>query len=402
MSFRTLDDLPAELAGARVLVRADLNVPMAGGRVSDRTRLEATRPTLAELARRGARVLVLSHFGRPRGGADPAFTLAQVVPALAEVMGQPVGFLADCAGEDIAGETMHLAPGSVTVLENTRFHAGEERNDPALAAEMARLGDLYVNDAFSAAHRAHASTEGLAHLLPAHAGRAMEAELRALEAALGAPKRPVAAIVGGAKVSTKIDVLTNLVGKVDHLVIGGGMANTFLAANGIAIGRSHHEPDFLDTARTIQARAEAAGCTLHLPYDVVVAHEFRAHADHRIVNVHHVEPEEMILDIGPHAVEALSDALKTCATLVWNGPLGAFELPPFDTATVALARFAAALTREGHLVSVAGGGDTVAALNAAGLAGDFTFVSTAGGAFLEWMEGKELPGVAALMKERGS
>ncbi|WP_448580231.1 phosphoglycerate kinase [Thermaurantiacus sp.] len=400
MSFATLDDLPADLTGKRVLVRADLNVPMADGRVTDATRLEALRPTVAELAGRGAAVLLLSHFGRPKGGPDPAFSLAQVVPALAAVLGQPVGFLADCVGDSIVRETLHLPPGSVTVVENTRFHAGEEKNDPAFVEALAKLGDLFVNDAFSAAHRAHASTEGLAHRLPCFAGRAMEAELKALEAALGKPKRPVAAIVGGAKVSTKIEVLTHLVEKVEHLVIGGGMANTFLAASGITVGKSLHEPDFLATANAIAERAQAAGCTLHLPYDVVVAHEFRAHADHRIVNVHHVEADEMILDIGPQAVEALSDVLKGCATLVWNGPLGAFELPPFDTATVALARFAAALTQEGHLVSVAGGGDTVAALNAAGLARDFTFVSTAGGAFLEWMEGKDLPGVTALMKER--
>ncbi|MFN7174101.1 MAG: phosphoglycerate kinase [Thermaurantiacus tibetensis] len=396
--FATLDDLPQDLSGRRVLVRVDLNVPMADGTVTDRTRLEAARPTIAELAGRGARVLLLSHFGRPKG-PDPECTLAHVVPALAEVLGRPVGFLADCAGDDMVAETRKLADGSVTVLENTRFHPGEEANDPAFAAEMAKLGDIYVNDAFSAAHRAHASTEGLARLLPAYAGRQMEAELKALEQALGAPRHPVCAVVGGAKVSTKIAVLEHLVRQVEHLVIGGGMANTFLAAKGLPVGRSLHEPDQLETARAVLAAADSAGCTVHLPFDVVVAREFRAHADHRIVNVHHVEPDEMIVDVGPHAIEALADLLKTCATLVWNGPLGAFELPPFDTGTLALARIAAALTEEGHLVSVAGGGDTVAALHAAGVAERFTFVSTAGGAFLEWMEGRTLPGVAALMRE---
>ncbi|MFN3370966.1 MAG: phosphoglycerate kinase [Sphingomonadaceae bacterium] len=399
MRFRTLDDLPADLEGRRVLVRVDLNVPMEDGRVTDSTRLSAAVPTIAELADRGAVVLLLSHFGRPKGGPDPAFSLAPVVPALAAVLGRPVSFIADCVGPDAEREAAGLAPGSIAVLENSRFHPGEEANDPAFVEALARLGDLYVNDAFSAAHRAHATTEGLAHRLPAHAGRAMEAELRALEAALGNPKRPVAAVVGGAKVSSKIDVLTNLVGRVDHLIIGGGMANTFLLAKGIGIGRSLSEPDLVATATDILARAEAAGCTVHLPWDVVVAHEFRAHADHRIANVHHVADDEMILDIGPHAVEALADVLKTCATLVWNGPLGAFELPPFDTATVALARVAAALTAEGALVSVAGGGDTAAALNQAGVADKFTYLSTAGGAFLEWLEGRALPGVEALKQE---
>lgn len=398
MSFRTLDDLPADLAGKRVLVRVDLNVPMADGQVSDPTRLAATGPTITELAGRGARVLLLSHFGRPKG-RDPEASLAPVVPALAGVLGRPVGFLADCVGDDIEAATHALADGSVTVLENCRFHPGEEANDPAFAAAMARLGDIYVNDAFSAAHRAHASTEGLVRHLPAFAGRQMERELRALHAVLGAPRRPVAAVVGGAKVSTKIAVLEHLVERADHLVIGGGMANTFLLAQGIAIGRSLYEPDHLATARTILAAAGRTGCTVHLPFDVVVARAFRAHADHRIANVHHVEPDEMILDLGPHAVESLADLLKTCATLVWNGPLGAFELPPFETATVALARVAAALTQEGHLVSVAGGGDTIAALNMAGVADRFSFVSTAGGAFLEWMEGRTLPGVAALEGE---
>lgn len=400
MPFRTLDDLPADLAGKRALVRVDLNVPMKDGAVTDATRLEAAVPTIASLADRGAKVLLLAHFGRPKGVASAEFSLKQVVPALSDVLGRPVGFVADCAGEAAAAQVAALADGSVTVLENTRFHAGEEKNDPVLVADMAKLGDLYVNDAFSAAHRAHASTEGLAHVLPAYAGRSMEAELTALDAALGAPKRPVAAVVGGAKVSSKLDVLTNLVGKVEHLIIGGGMANTFLAAKGISVGKSLCEHDLADTARGILARAEAAGCTVHLPWDVVVAKEFRANPPSRVANVNEVADDEMILDLGPHAVEALGDVLKTCATLVWNGPLGAFELEPFDQATVALAKTAAALTAGGTLVSVAGGGDTVAALNHAGVGGDFTFVSTAGGAFLEWMEGKALPGVQALTGDR--
>jgi phosphoglycerate kinase len=396
MGFRTLDDLPDGLAGKRALVRVDLNVPMDGAAVTDVTRLEAAVSTIASLADRQAKVLLLAHFGRPKGSASAEYSLKQVVHALSEVLGRPVGFLQDCIGDDIAAMTRKLGDGTVTVLENTRFHPGEEANDPGFTAEMAKLGDLYVNDAFSAAHRAHASTEGLAHVLPAYAGRSMEAELKALEAVLGAPVRPVAAVVGGAKVSSKLDVLTNLVGKVDHLIIGGGMANSFLAAKGIAVGKSLCEHDLAETARSILARAEAAGCTVHLPWDVVVAKECRAHAENRVANVNDVHADEMILDLGPHAVEALGDVLKTCATLVWNGPLGAFELQPFDTATVALAETAAALTDGGTLVSVAGGGDTVAALNHAGVADRFTFVSTAGGAFLEWMEGKPLPGVEAL------
>jgi phosphoglycerate kinase len=400
MPFRTLDDLPADLSGQRALVRVDLNVPMKDGAVTDGTRLEAAVPTIASLADRGAKVLLLAHFGRPKGAASAEFSLQQVVAALSAVLGRPVGFIADCAGDTAAAQVAALADGSVTVLENTRFHAGEEKNDAALVREMAKLGDFYVNDAFSAAHRAHASTEGLAHALPAYAGRSMEAELKALEAALGQPVRPVAAVVGGAKVSSKLDVLTNLVGKVDHLIIGGGMANTFLAAKGISVGKSLCEHDLADTARAILLRAEAANCTVHLPWDVVVAKEFRSHPPSRVANVNEVADDEMILDLGPHAVEALGDVLKTCATLVWNGPLGAFELEPFDRATVALAQTAAALTTGGTLVSVAGGGDTVAALNHAGVAADFTFVSTAGGAFLEWMEGKELPGVQALTGDK--
>jgi phosphoglycerate kinase len=395
-SFHTLDDMP-DVKGLRVLVREDLNVPMAGGVVSDDTRLRATVATLSELADRGAKVLVLAHFGRPRGKIDPAMSLHQVVSALSQTLGRDVGFLDGCSGAAIATQAHALNDGSITLLENTRFHAGEEANDPAFIAEMALVGDLYVNDAFSAAHRAHASTEGLAHKLPAFAGRAMEAELKALEAALGNPERPVAAVVGGAKVSTKLDVLRHLVAKVDHLIIGGGMANTFLAARGIDVGKSLCEHDLAATANAILDAADAASCTVHLPYDVVVAREFRANPPTRTVNVHEVAADEMILDVGPAAVEALCDVLKNCRTLVWNGPMGAFETAPFDTATVALARMAAALTIGGSLVSVAGGGDTVAALNHAGVADDFTFVSTAGGAFLEWMEGRDLPGVAALM-----
>jgi phosphoglycerate kinase len=396
-AFRTLDDI-GDVRGKRVLVRVDLNVPMQDGSVSDATRLLAMAPTVNELADKGAIVLLLSHFGRPKGAKNPSQSLSLVIDAVEDVLGRSVMFVSDCAGEGaIAGLTV-LAPGDVAVMENTRFHPGEEKNDPALVAAMAELGDLYVNDAFSAAHRAHASTEGLAHVLPAFAGRAMEAELKALDAALGNPARPVVAIVGGAKVSSKIDVLRHLVGQVDHLVIGGGMANTFLAARGIDVGKSLCEHDLVDTANAIFDGADKGGCTIHLPYDVVVAKEFRANPPVRTVNVHEVAADEMILDVGPSAVEALSDVLKNCRTLVWNGPLGAFETPPFDIATVALARTAAALTREGSLVSVAGGGDTVAALNQADAAGDFTFVSTAGGAFLEWMEGRELPGVAALLQ----
>ncbi len=394
--FRTLDDI-GEVAGKRVLVRVDLNVPMQDGAVSDDTRLRATLPTVSELADKGAIVLLLAHFGRPKGMRQPDMSLALVTKPYSELLGRPVRFIDDCAGDGAAEAVATLQPGDVAILENTRFHAGEEKNDPALARGMAALGDFYVNDAFSAAHRAHASTEGLAHLLPAFAGRSMEAELKALESALGNPERPVAAVVGGAKVSTKLDVLKNLVGKVDHLIIGGGMANTFLAARGVAIGKSLAERDLTGTAEEIIETAGRAGCTVHLPYDVVVAKEFAPNPPSlRIANVHEVAEDEMILDIGPAAVEALADVLKTCRTLVWNGPLGAFETPPFDAATVALARTAAALTQEGSLVSVAGGGDTVAALNQAGVGDDFSFVSTAGGAFLEWMEGKELPGVAAL------
>jgi phosphoglycerate kinase len=394
-SFRTLDDL-GDIQGKRALVRVDLNVPMQDGKVTDDTRLRATLPTVGELADRGAVVLLLAHFGRPKGQMRPDMSLSLVTRPYGDVLGRPVRFVEDCCGEAAKQAAAMMNPGDVAILENTRFHAGEEKNDPALAKGMAELGDFYVDDAFSAAHRAHASTEGIAHLLPAYAGRAMQAEMEALEKALGNPERPVAAVVGGAKVSTKLEVLKHLVAKVDHLIIGGGMANTFLAARGVAIGKSLAEHDMKDTALEILDAAERASCTVHLPYDVVVAKEFAPNPPTRTVNVHEVEGDDMILDIGPAAVEALGDVLKTCKTLVWNGPLGAFETPPFDKATVALAQTAAALTKSGALVSVAGGGDTVAALNQAGVADDFTFVSTAGGAFLEWMEGKELPGVKAL------
>ena len=395
--FKTLDDLPDDLTGKRVLVRVDLNVPMEGASVADDTRLRALLPTVLELADRQALVLLLSHFGRPEGRTRPDMSTAQLVRPLTLLSGRSVRFIEDCQGEQAERGVMTMLPGNIGILENTRFHLGEEANDPELARGMAALGDYYVNDAFSAAHRAHASTEGVAHLLPSFAGRAMEAELAALEQALGSPERPVAAVVGGAKVSSKLGVLGNLVAKVDHLVIGGGMANTFIAARGIDVGKSLAEHDLVGEAEAIFARAEAAGCTIHLPYDVVVAKEFAANPPSvRTCNVHEVAPDEMILDVGPAAVEALGDAIKNCRTLVWNGPLGAFETPPFDAATVALARIAAALTQDGSLVSVAGGGDTVAALNHAGVAADFSFVSTAGGAFLEWMEGRELPGVAAL------
>ena len=396
-SFKTLDDLPEDLSGKRVLVRVDLNVPMDGASVTDDTRLRAMLPTVLDLSDRRALVLLLSHFGRPKGQVRPDMSTAQLVMPLSRLTGRSVRFIEDCRGAEAKRALTTMLPGNIGILENTRFHLGEERNDPELAREITELGDYYVNDAFSAAHRAHASTEGVAHLLPSFAGRAMEAELTALERALGNPERPVAAVVGGAKVSSKLAVLGHLVGKVDHLIIGGGMANTFLAARGIDVGKSLCEHDLTGEASAIFARAEAAGCTIHLPYDVVVAKEFAANPPGlRTANVHEVAADEMILDVGPAAVEAFGDVLKNCRTLVWNGPLGAFETPPFDAATVSLAKVAAALTKEGSLVSVAGGGDTVSALNHAGVTGDFTFVSAAGGAFLEWMEGRELPGVAAL------
>jgi phosphoglycerate kinase len=395
MVFRTLDDL-GDIKGKRALVRVDLNVPMADGRVTDETRMRALLPTVLELADKGAKVLLLAHFGRPNGAKHSEMSVSMVLDALQEVVGREIMFVPEVAGDVVAQSVGILADGDIALLENTRFWAGEEKNDPELARAVAANGDFYVNDAFSAAHRAHMSIEGLAHILPAYAGRSMEAELKALEAALGSPEHPVAAVVGGAKVSTKLDVLNNLVKQVDHLIIGGGMANTFLAARGVHVGKSLCELDLADQANAIMDAADAAGCTVHLPYDVVTSREFRANPPVRTVNVHEVAADEMILDVGPAAVEALADVLKNCRTLVWNGPLGAFEIEPFDAATVSLARTAAALTREGSLVSVAGGGDTVAALAHAGVTQDFTFVSTAGGAFLEWMEGKPLPGVDAL------
>ncbi len=401
-SFHTLDDLGADLGdvtGKVALVRVDLNLPMQDGAVTDDTRIRASAPTILELADKGAKVLLLAHFGRPKGERSSTQSLSMVVGAVQDVLGREVMFVPEIAGPVVAQSVGILRAGDIAILENTRFWKGEEKNDPELAKAIAANADIYVNDAFSAAHRAHATTEGLAHVLPAYAGRSMQAELEALEKALGNPQRPVAAVVGGAKVSSKLDVLKHLVGQVQHLIIGGGMANTFLAANGVSVGKSLCEHDLADTARAILDAADKAGCTVHLPYEVVVSKEFAAHpASLRTCNVHEVAADEMILDVGPLAVEALADVLKTCRTLVWNGPMGAFETQPFDAATVALARTAAALTREGSLVSVAGGGDTVAALNHAGVASDFSYISTAGGAFLEWMEGKELPGVAALAR----
>ena len=396
-NFKTLDDLPADLSGKVALVRVDLNLPMKDGSATDVTRVEAVRPTILELCDREAKVLLLAHFGRPKGERNSTMSTSYVQGDVADVLGKELMFISEVSGPTVDQSIGILRNGDIGLLENTRFWAGEEVNDPDFAKAIAAHGDFYVNDAFSAAHRAHASTEGLAHLLPAFAGRAMEAELKALDAALGNPETPVAAVVGGAKVSTKLDVLQNLVGKVQHLIIGGGMANTFLAARGADVGKSLCEHDLVDKANAIMDEADHAGCTVHLPYDVVVATEFAANPPSlRTSNVHEVAADEMILDIGPLATEALADVLKTCKTLVWNGPLGAFETEPFDQATVSLARTAAALTKEGSLVSVAGGGDTVAALNVAGVADDFSYVSTAGGAFLEWMEGKTLPGVAAL------
>ena len=396
MSFRTLDDL-GDVTGKVALVRVDLNLPMQDGSVTDNTRVRASAPTILELADKGAKVLLLAHFGRPKGERVSTQSLSMVVGAVQDVLGREVMFVPEVTGDVVKQSIGILRPGDIAILENTRFWAGEEKNDPELVKAIAANADFYVNDAFSAAHRAHATTEGLAHVLPAYAGRSMQAELEALENALGNPVRPVAAVVGGAKVSSKLDVLKHLVGKVDHLIIGGGMANTFLAARGVNVGKSLCEHDLAATAEEILETADKAGCTVHLPYEVVVSKEFAANPPSlRISNVHEVAADEMILDVGPTSVEALGDVLKTCRTLVWNGPLGAFETEPFDAATVALARTAAALSREGSLVSVAGGGDTVAALNHAGVADDFSYISTAGGAFLEWMEGRELPGVAAL------
>ncbi len=394
-SFRTLDDL-GDITGKRVLVRVDLNVPVKDGRVTDSTRIERVAPTIRELSGKGAKVILLAHFGRPKGKVTEDMSLKTVAHAVEEVLDHRVHFASDCIGDPAAKAVEAMVDGDILLLENTRFHAGEEKNDPEFAGALAANGDIYVNDAFSAAHRAHASTEGIARLLPAYAGRTMQAELEALEKGLGKPARPVLAIVGGAKVSTKIDLLTNLVRKVDALVIGGGMANTFLAARGTGVGKSLCEHDLAETARSIMSAATAANCAIVLPTDAVVAREFKAGAENETVPVDAVPADAMILDVGPKTVEAVNSWISRAATLVWNGPLGAFEIEPFDEATMAAAKFAASRTREHLLVSVAGGGDTVAALNQAGVAGDFTYVSTAGGAFLEWMEGKSLPGVEAL------
>ena len=392
--FKTLDDL--DVTGKTVLLRVDFNVPMSGGRVSDRTRIERAAPTIHDLTAKGARVLLLSHFGRPKGKANPEMSLQPLVPAVAEVLGREVAFAEDCVGAPAEAVAANLAEGGVALLENLRFHAGEEANDKAFAEALAALGDVYVNDAFSAAHRAHASTEGVARLLPAAAGRLMQAELEHLAAALENPKRPVAAVVGGAKISTKLDLLGNLVTRVDMLVIGGGMANTFLNAVGVDVGKSLCEHDLAGTAKEILDKAKTAGCDVVLPTDAVVAAAFAAGAPSETVSVKAVPADKMILDCGPATAAHLARRLADCATLVWNGPLGAFEIPPFDAATNAVAQAAAKLTKDGKLLTVAGGGDTVAALAHAGVLEDFTYVSTAGGAFLEWLEGKTLPGVKAL------
>ena len=392
--FRTLDD--ADVAGKRVLLRVDLNVPTENGKVTDKTRIERVTSTIAEIADKGGKVILLAHFGRPKGGPDEANSLRPVAEAVAEVVGRPVGFAADCIGPVAEAAIAGLKNGDIILLENTRFYKGEEKNDPAIVEGLAKLGDLYVNDAFSAAHRAHASTEGVAHKLPAFAGRAMQAELEALTIALGNPERPVAAIVGGAKVSTKLELLGNLINKVEVLIIGGGMANTFLFAQGLGVGKSLCEKDMADTARKVLADAEKSKCRIVLPVDATVAREFKAHAHARVVDVGHVADDEMILDIGPKSVVHIEEILGGIKTLVWNGPFGAFETPPFEAATFAIAKTVGFLTREGKLKAIAGGGDTVAALNEAGVAGQFTYVSAAGGAFLEWMEGKALPGVEAL------
>ncbi|RFB78369.1 phosphoglycerate kinase [Methylovirgula sp. 4M-Z18] len=393
-SFRTLDDV--NLSGKRVLVRVDLNVPMENGKVSDATRIERVLPTIREIANKNGKVILLAHFGRPKGGPDDANSLRPVAAALSQMLHRPVAFAEDCIGEKAAAVVDAMKNEDVALLENTRFHKGEEKNDPAFVAELAKLGDVYVNDAFSAAHRAHASTEGLAHVLPAYVGRTMQAELEALAKALEQPARPVMAVVGGAKVSSKLELLGNLVKKVDILVIGGGMANTFLAAQGKAVGKSLCEKDLLDTARSIIETAKGAGCEIVLPLDAVVAKEFKAHAPSHVTDVDHVGADDMILDIGPRSVVQAEAKLGEAKTLVWNGPFGAFEMQPFDAGTNAVAAVAARLTAEGKLLSVAGGGDTVAALNQAGAADRFTYISTAGGAFLEWLEGKDLPGVTAL------
>ncbi|MBU3261200.1 phosphoglycerate kinase [Roseovarius sp. PS-C2] len=392
MSWKTLDDM--DLNGKTVLTRVDINVPIENGRVTDATRITRIVPTIEAILAAGGKPMLIAHFGRPKGKVVDDMSLRPIVPALEQALGHTVTFIETLEGaENLTAEAREA---EVLLLENIRFHPGEEANDPDFAKRLAGLGDIYCNDAFSAAHRAHASTEGLAHHLPACAGRLMQAELEALQAALGQPKRPVVAVVGGAKVSTKLDLLGNLVEKVDHLVIGGGMANTFLAAQGLNVGKSLCEHDMADTARTIMSKAGAAGCEILLPADVVVAREFAANAPHETVPAHACPTDAMILDAGPQSVARITAAIDAAKTLIWNGPLGAFEIEPFDAATNAAAAHAAARSKAGDLTSVAGGGDTVAALNKAGAAQDFTYISTAGGAFLEWMEGKALPGVAAL------
>ena len=386
-----------DLRGKRVLVRCDLNVPVAEGRVTDATRLERLVAGLKELSGRGAKVIVLSHFGRPKG-IDPALSLAPIAAELGRLMDQPVAFATDCIGEAAVRAVYALQPGGIAVLENLRFHKGEEKNDPAFAKELASLGDVFVGDAFSCAHRAHASTEGITHFLPSYAGPLLMEEINALRAALDKPKRPTVAVVGGAKVSTKIPVLENLLAKVDKLIIGGGMANTFLHAQGIAVGKSLCEPDFAKTALEIIATAKARGAEIVLPVDAVIAREFKAGAASSVVDIAACPADAMILDVGPKSIAHLTNVLAQCHTLLWNGPLGAFEIEPFGVGTFSLAKAAAKMTRAGTLVSVAGGGDTIAALNMAGVTDDFTYVSTAGGAFLEWLEGRELPGVVALTK----
>ncbi|WP_411816488.1 phosphoglycerate kinase [Hyphococcus sp. DH-69] len=395
--YRSLDDM--DVAGKRVLVRVDFNVPMKDGVIGDATRIERAMPTIQELSKKGAKVILLSHFGRPKGSPNEEMSLKPVAKALGDMLGGPVDFAEDCVGDAAKKTVKAMLDGDVAVLENTRFHAGEESNDPEFAKALAENGDIYVNDAFSAAHRAHASTEGVARLLPAAAGRAMERELDYLKAALAEPVRPMMAVVGGAKVSTKIELLLNLVGKADILVVGGGMANTFMFAKGISVGKSLCEPDLADTAREIMTQAEKSGCEIVLPLDVVVAKEFKEGADREVVAANAVPADEMILDLGPETVNLIADKIDTAKTVVWNGPLGAFEIRPFDTATVEAARYAAKRVKSDELVAVAGGGDTVAALVHAGVEDDFTYVSTAGGAFLEWLEGKTLPGVAALEAE---
>ncbi len=394
--LKTTDGI--DVKGKRVIVRADLNVPVRDGKVTDATRLERLLPGLNALADRGAKVIVISHFGRPKNGPEAEFSLRPIAETLQRLLGRPVAFSGDCIGAEAVDTVGKLNDGGVAVLENLRFHKGEEKNDPAFAGELAKLGDIFVGDAFSCAHRAHASTEGLTHFLPSYAGPLLMEEINALRTALEKPQRPTAAVVGGAKVSTKIPVLTNLVAKVDHLIIGGGMANTFLQAMGVAVGKSLAEPDFHGTARDILAEAKQKGCEIVLPVDAVVAAEFKEGAAHKVVTVSNVPADAMILDVGPQSVARTSALLEHTRTLLWNGPLGAFEIAPFGNGTFALARAAAALTKAGRLVSVAGGGDTVAALNSAGVTEDFTYVSTAGGAFLEWLEGRELPGVAALTR----